>query len=32
LGVEMLNIWMRKRSVKPVQLHDGYRPAETDRK
>jgi predicted tellurium resistance membrane protein TerC len=28
LGVEMLNIWMRKRSAKPVVLHDAYRPAE----
>ena len=25
LGVELLNIWMRKRSAKPVQLHDAYR-------
>ena len=32
LGVEMLNIWMRKRSAKPVHLHDAYRPAETDQK
>ena len=32
LGVEMLNIWMRKRSAKPVRLHDAYRPAETDNK
>ena len=32
LGVEMLNIWMRKKSAKPVQLHDAYRPAETDKK
>ena len=31
LGVEMLNIWMRKKSAKPVQLHDAYRPAETDK-
>jgi predicted tellurium resistance membrane protein TerC len=30
LGVELLNIWMRKRSAKPVHLHDGYRPAEVD--
>lgn len=29
LGVEMLNIWMRKRSVKPVQLHDAYRTGKT---
>jgi predicted tellurium resistance membrane protein TerC len=28
LGVEMLNIWMRKKSSKPVVLHDAYRPAE----
>ena len=28
LGVEMLNIWMRKRSAKPVVLHDAYRPAD----
>ena len=32
LGVEMLNIWMRKRSAKPVHLHDAYRPVETDKK
>jgi predicted tellurium resistance membrane protein TerC len=32
LGVELLNIWMRKRSAKPVHLHDAYRPAETDQK
>ena len=32
LGVEMLNIWNRKRSAKPVQLHDAYRQAETDKK
>ena len=32
LGVEMLNIWMRKRSAKHVHLHDAYRPAETDKK
>jgi predicted tellurium resistance membrane protein TerC len=32
LGVELLNIWMRKRSAKPVHLHDAYRPAETDKK
>ena len=31
LGVELLNIWMRKRSAKPVHLHDAYRPAETDK-
>ena len=31
LGVEMLNIWMRKRSAKPVHLHDAYRPAEGDK-
>lgn len=30
LGVEMLNIWMRKRSAKPVQLHDAYRPVDKD--
>ena len=24
LGVEMLNIWMRKRSAKPVKLHNAY--------
>ena len=32
LGVEMLNIWMRKRSAKPVQLHDAYRQADEDKK
>ena len=32
LGVEMLNIWMRKRSAKPVQLHDAYRAAEPEKK
>ena len=32
LGVELLNIWMRKRSVKPVQLHDAYRAGESDTK
>ena len=32
LGVEMLNIWMRKRSAKPVQLHDAYRAAEIEKK
>ena len=32
LGVEMLNIWMRKRSGKPVQLHDAYRDGETEKK
>ena len=32
LGVEALNIWMRKKSAKPVQLHDAYRPAEADKK
>ena len=26
LGVEMLNIWMRKRSAKPVKLHSAYSP------
>jgi predicted tellurium resistance membrane protein TerC len=31
LGVELLNIWMRKRSAKPVHLRDGYRPAEGDK-
>ena len=31
LGVEMLNIWMRKRSAKAVVLRDAYRsPAEKD--
>jgi len=29
--VELLNIWMRKRSAKPVHLHDAYRPAEGDK-
>ena len=32
LGVEMLNIWMRKRSGKPVQLHDAYRDGKADKK
>ena len=32
LGVEMLNIWNRKRSAKPVQLHDAYRQADADKK
>jgi predicted tellurium resistance membrane protein TerC len=32
LGVEMLNIWMRKRSAKPVHLHDAYRDPETTKK
>ena len=32
LGVEMLNIWMRKRSAKPVHLHDAYRAPETTKK
>ena len=32
LGVEMLNIWMRKRSAKPVVLHDAYRPADNAEK
>ena len=32
LGVELLNIWMRKRSAKPVQLHDAYRAGESDTK
>jgi predicted tellurium resistance membrane protein TerC len=31
LGVELLNIWMRKKSAKPVHLHDAYRAAETDK-
>ena len=31
LGVEMLNIWMRKKSAKPVHLHDPYRAAESDK-
>jgi predicted tellurium resistance membrane protein TerC len=31
LGVELLNIWMRKRSAKPVHLRDAYRPAEGDK-
>ena len=31
LGVELLNIWMRKRSAKPVQLHDAYRSPEADK-
>ena len=31
LGVEMLNIWMRKRSPKPVHLHDAYRAPESDK-
>ena len=26
LGVEMLNIWMRKRSQKPAHLHAAYVP------
>ena len=26
LGVEMLNIWMRKRAAKPVKLHSAYSP------
>ena len=26
LGVELLNIWMRKRSAKPVKLHSAYSP------
>ena len=32
LGVEMLNIWMRKRSAKPVKLHDAYRAVDKDKK
>lgn len=32
LSVELLNIWMRKRSSKPVHLHDAYRPAKPDEK
>ena len=32
LGVEMLNIWMRKRSAKPVKLHDAYRHGNRDKK
>ena len=32
LGVEMLNIWMRKRSAKPVHLHDAYSAPESDKK
>jgi len=32
LGVEMLNIRMRKRSAKPVHLHDAWRAAEPDEK
>ena len=32
LGVELLNIWMRKRSAKPVKLHSAYSPpAEADK-
>jgi predicted tellurium resistance membrane protein TerC len=30
LGVEMLNIHMRKRAKKPVDLHSAYEPPKTD--
>ena len=32
LGVEMLNIWMRKRSPKPVKLHEAYQYENQDKK
>jgi predicted tellurium resistance membrane protein TerC len=30
LGVELLNIWMRKRSAEALQLRDAYRPTEIE--